>query len=38
MILPGDRIRHSNYYAIAVEDWPAAKAKLEARIAGFLAS
>jgi RimJ/RimL family protein N-acetyltransferase len=35
MILPGDRIRHSNYYAIAVEDWPAAKAKLRARVAGF---
>lgn len=33
MILPGDRIRHSNYYAIAVESWPAAKAKLEARVA-----
>jgi N-acetyltransferase len=35
MILPGARIRHSNYYAIAVEDWPAAKARLRARIAGF---
>jgi len=35
MILPGDRIRHSNYYAIAVEDWPAAKAQLQARVAGF---
>jgi RimJ/RimL family protein N-acetyltransferase len=35
MILPGNRIRHSNYYAIAVEDWPAAKAKLQARVAGF---
>ena len=35
MILPGDRIRHSNYYAIAVEDWPAAKARLQARVAGF---
>ncbi len=35
MILPGDRIRHSNYYAIAVEDWPAAKARLRSRVAGF---
>jgi RimJ/RimL family protein N-acetyltransferase len=35
MILPGDRIRHSNYYAIAVEDWPEAKAMLQERIAGF---
>jgi RimJ/RimL family protein N-acetyltransferase len=35
MILPGDRVRHSNYYAIAVEDWPAAKARLQARVAGF---
>jgi N-acetyltransferase len=33
MILPGDRIRHSNYYSVAVEDWPAAKAKLLARLA-----
>ena len=37
MILPGDRIRHSNYYAVAVEDWPAAKARLQARVAGFTA-
>jgi RimJ/RimL family protein N-acetyltransferase len=35
MILPGDRIRHSNYYGIAVEDWPAAKARLQERVAGF---
>jgi N-acetyltransferase len=35
MILPGDRIRHSNYYAIAIEDWPAAKARLRARVAVF---
>jgi RimJ/RimL family protein N-acetyltransferase len=35
MILPGDRIRHSNYYAVAVEDWPAARARLEDRVAGF---
>ena len=37
MILPGDRIRHSNYYSVAVEDWPAAKARLQARVAGFTA-
>ena len=37
MILPGQRIRHSNYYAIAAEDWPAAKARLETRVAGFTA-
>ena len=35
MILPGDRIRHSNYYAIAVEDWPAAKSRLAARVEVF---
>ena len=35
MILPGDRIRHSNYYAIAAEDWPAAKDRLQARVTGF---
>lgn len=33
MILPGDRIRHSNYYAVAVEDWPAAKEQILARLA-----
>ena len=33
MILPGDRIRHSNYYSVAVEDWPAAKERLLARLA-----
>jgi RimJ/RimL family protein N-acetyltransferase len=32
MILPGDRIRHSNYYAIAVEDWPATKANMLERL------
>jgi len=32
MILPGERIRHSNYYAIAVEDWPAAKRRIQARL------
>ena len=37
MILPGNRIRHSNYYSVTVEDWPAAKARLEERVAGFTA-
>ena len=34
MIMPGNRLRHSNYYGVVVEDWPAVKAMLEARIAG----
>ena len=38
MILPGHRIRHSNYYSVAVEDWPGAKLRLEKRVAGFTAS
>ena len=38
MILPGDRIRHSNYYSVAVEDWPAAKEIMLARLErGFTA-
>ena len=37
MILPGDRIRHSNYYAIAVEDWPTVKQSLLARVSAFTA-
>jgi N-acetyltransferase len=37
MILPGDRIRHSNYYSVTVEYWPAAKAQLQTRVAGFSA-
>lgn len=32
MIMPGNRLRHSNYYAVTVEDWPRVKAMLEARI------
>ena len=38
MIMPGGRLRHSNYYSVTREEWPDRKAKLEARIAGFLAS
>jgi RimJ/RimL family protein N-acetyltransferase len=32
MIMPGNRLRHSNYYSVAVEDWPEARARLEADI------
>ena len=32
MIMPDERLRHSNYYGVAVEDWPAIKARLEARL------
>lgn len=34
MIMPGDRLRHSNYYSVPVEDWPAVKARLEATLRG----
>jgi N-acetyltransferase len=37
MIMPGDRLRHSNYYSVTVEDWPAAKARLEQRLEERLA-
>ena len=30
MIMPGNRLRHSNYYSVTVEEWPTVKAKLEA--------
>ena len=36
MIMPGGRLRHSNYYSVTREEWPDRKGKLEARIAGFL--
>lgn len=36
MIMPGGRLRHSNYYSVTREEWPDRKAKLEARIAGIL--
>jgi RimJ/RimL family protein N-acetyltransferase len=32
MIRPGDRLRHSNYYSVTIEDWPRVRAMLEARI------
>jgi N-acetyltransferase len=37
MIMPGGRLRHSTYYSVTSEEWPDRKAKLESRIAGFLA-
>jgi RimJ/RimL family protein N-acetyltransferase len=33
MVMPGGRLRHSNYYSVTREDWPAAKAALIARSA-----
>jgi RimJ/RimL family protein N-acetyltransferase len=38
MIMPDRRLRHSNYYAVAVEDWPDRKAMLEERIRQHSAS
>jgi N-acetyltransferase len=32
MVMPDGPLRHSNYYALVVEDWPRVKAMLEARI------
>ena len=32
MIMPGGRLRHSNYYSVTVEEWPAVKELLTARI------
>ena len=29
MVMPGSRLRHSTYYSVTVEEWPAVKAKLE---------
>lgn len=34
MVMPGGRIRHSNYYSITGEEWPAAKSLLRERITG----
>lgn len=30
MVMPGGRLRHSNYYSVIVEEWPRVKAALEA--------
>ena len=35
MIMPGGRLRHSNYYSVTGEEWPDRKAKLEARLASL---
>jgi RimJ/RimL family protein N-acetyltransferase len=34
MIMPGGRVRHSNYYSVIAEEWPDVKARLEAKVAG----
>jgi len=33
MVMPDGRLRHSAYYSVVAEDWPAVKARLEARLA-----
>ena len=33
MIMPGGRLRHSNYYSVTREDWPRVKAALAAKLA-----
>ena len=33
MVMPGGRLRHSNYYSVIVDEWPAVKARLESRVA-----
>ena len=38
MVMPESPLRHSNYYSVTVEDWPAVKAMLEDRIASILSS
>jgi N-acetyltransferase len=32
MVMPDDRLRHSNYYSVTSEEWPAVKARLLARL------
>ena len=32
MVMPGGRLRHSNYYSVTSEEWPAVKAALRERI------
>ncbi|MEO8272958.1 MAG: GNAT family protein [Chloroflexota bacterium] len=32
MVMPGGRLRHSNYYSVVREEWPAVKAALQGRI------
>jgi hypothetical protein len=37
MIMPGGRLRHSAWYSVIDEEWPAVKAQLEARLDARLA-
>lgn len=32
MVMPGGRIRHSNYYSVTSEDWPSVKSQLSDRL------
>jgi RimJ/RimL family protein N-acetyltransferase len=32
MVMPGGRLRHSNYYSVIREEWPAVKAALQAKL------
>jgi hypothetical protein len=32
MVMPGGRLRHSTYYSVVREEWPAVKAQLQDRI------
>jgi N-acetyltransferase len=32
MVMPGGRLRHSAYYSVIVDEWPAVRARLEAAI------
>jgi hypothetical protein len=33
MVMPGGRIRHSNYYSVTRQDWPTVKSMLTERLA-----
>jgi hypothetical protein len=32
MVMPGGRLRHSNYYSVTVEEWPRVRDALEASL------
>ena len=36
LIMPDGPLRHSNYYAVVIEDWPKVKSMLETRIASIV--
>jgi RimJ/RimL family protein N-acetyltransferase len=36
MIMPGGRLRHSNYYSVIAEDWPRVRAALEDSLLPYL--